>query len=102
LLHIGICCKSLASQVFKCSEDFEINGAHTSTRTCDWLWCHSWELMDHPPYSPDLEPVISTTLDPLRLTTHADVKQPVICLQALTPICFVLGWRPWWHDGTCA
>ena len=84
MLHIGVCCKSLAIQVFKCSEEFEINGANTYKHTCEWLWCHSWELMDHPPYSRILCPGISVSPDPLRSSWlasdfhHADIKQALI------------------------
>jgi hypothetical protein len=36
-LHIGVCCKSLASQVLKYSEKLQINGVHTAKHTCDWV-----------------------------------------------------------------
>jgi len=32
----------------------EIPGPHSDKKTCDWLWHYSWEVMDHPLYSPDL------------------------------------------------
>jgi len=41
LLHVGDCCKPLASQVhIQVSKDMETTGNHT----CAWLLCYSWRL----------------------------------------------------------
>jgi hypothetical protein len=36
-LHVGVCCKSLASKVLKWSEKLDIHGVHTTEHTCDWV-----------------------------------------------------------------
>jgi hypothetical protein len=28
-------------------------GPHTANRTCDWLRIYSWQVKDHPSYSPE-------------------------------------------------
>jgi len=41
LLHTGICCKSLVSQVLlKGSKEMVFTGPYTSNQTFDWLQCH--------------------------------------------------------------
>jgi hypothetical protein len=57
LLHVGVCCISLASQVLlKESREKEITGSHTTNRTYHWVERYRWEVMDEPPNNPDLSP----------------------------------------------
>jgi hypothetical protein len=45
-------------------------GTCNVTRTCDWLWCCSWEILDNHPSSPDLEPSRS---NPFKFTYNTSV-----------------------------
>jgi histone-lysine N-methyltransferase SETMAR len=64
---------------------------HTANRTCELLWRYNWEVLDHPPYSPDLAPSDFHLFGPLkkhlggrRLATDGEVQQDVMSwLQAL-------------------
>jgi hypothetical protein len=40
-------------------------GSCNATRTCDWLWCCTWEVLDNHPSSPDHEP---SRLNPFKFT----------------------------------
>jgi len=52
LLHVGVCCKSLASQKLLMGyEEQEITGPDTADQTSDWLWRYSWEVTDNCAYS---------------------------------------------------
>jgi hypothetical protein len=66
LLHVGVCCKLLFSQVLiKGSKEIKVTVPHIANRTCDWLGHYGWEVMDHPPYSFDVIPSDVHLLGPL-------------------------------------
>jgi hypothetical protein len=63
------------------------------------LWCYNWEVLDHPPYSPDLAPSdfylfgpLKKHLDGRRFATNSEVQQAVMSwFQALDTDFFYAG-----------
>jgi transposase len=58
---------------------------HTANPTYELLWRYNWEVLDHPPYSPDLAPSDFHLFGPLkkhlggrRFTTDSEVQQAVM------------------------
>jgi hypothetical protein len=65
---------------------------HMTNWTSNWVWCHGWEIMDHPPYSPDLMPI-----DLLQVPKWSKLSLGCTCLMK---IFSVLGYKLWYHSGT--
>ena len=66
LLHVGICCKSLALYVLlKGPKDMEIIGSWIANSTCDRLQRYGWEVTDRTLCSPDLAPSDFSLFGPL-------------------------------------
>jgi hypothetical protein len=70
--------------LFKEAKELEITGPHTVNRTCDWLRCCGWELMNHPTYGPNLAPsdvelygALEKRLAVKLFVTYVDVKQAI-------------------------
>jgi hypothetical protein len=63
------------------------------------LWCYNWEILDHPPYSPDLAPSDFHLFGPLkqhlggrRFATDGEVQEAIMSwLQALDTDFFYAG-----------
>jgi hypothetical protein len=57
----------------KDSKFVEITGPRIASWDWDWLQYYGWEVMDHPPYSPDL---VASDFHPFgRHTKHLDGQQ---------------------------
>jgi hypothetical protein len=74
----------------------EITGCYTASGICDLLHRDSWEIMDHPAYSPDLLPSVFDPLDHLRsirlakrFATDTDVKQAATSWLRTLSFCFL-------------
>jgi histone-lysine N-methyltransferase SETMAR len=71
----------------------------TANRTRELLWRYNWEVLDHPPYSPDLAPSDFHLFGPLKkqlggrqFATDGEVQQAVMSwLQALDTDFFYAG-----------
>jgi hypothetical protein len=57
-------------------------GPHSAIQICDWLWHCEWEVLNYPPYSPDLTPNDFHLSEPLKkhlvdkqFATDANVKK---------------------------
>jgi histone-lysine N-methyltransferase SETMAR len=76
-----------------------ITAGHTTNRTREFLWCYNWEVLDHPPYSPDLALSDFHLFGPLkkhlggrRFATDGEVQQAIMSwLQALDTDFFCAG-----------
>jgi len=100
--YISVCinCISLASQVIlKGSKQMAITWPHTANHTCNWLQCYVWEVMDHPPCSPDLAPchfhLFGPPKQPLAVkwfATDANVKEAVTSWLQTLDTSFFLYW----------
>jgi hypothetical protein len=92
----------------------EVYGANVMSRKHHWVWCtafdnvnhtrellrlYNWDVLDHPPYSPDLAPSDLYLFGPLnkhlgarRFATDGEVQQAVMSwLQALDTDFFYAG-----------
>jgi hypothetical protein len=76
-----------------------ITAGQTFKMSSEFLRCYNWEVLDHPPYSPDLAPSDFRLFGPLkrhlggrRFATNSEVQQVVMSwLQALDTDFFYAG-----------
>jgi hypothetical protein len=86
----------------------EITGPQTANQTCNWLQCYSWEVMDHPSYSPLLHMLIFHLFATIKkqlvgshFTADINVKETLISWVKILETNFfyakVPGPVPWWE-----
>jgi hypothetical protein len=93
----------------KRSKETGITQSHSANRTRDWLRNHSWDVTDHPPYSPDLAPSDFHLFGSLKKHLTSALQQTPTWSKLsptghrhLTPMSSTPGYKPWCHAGTDA
>ena len=93
---------------FQRSKQMEIPRPHSTTHMCDWLWYYDFEVMIHPPYSPDLTTSDFQLFEPYKkqlagkwFATDTNMKKmPHPGCKQLTPSSSMLGYKPWDQNWT--
>jgi hypothetical protein len=73
--NVSVAYRLPARSSLKWSKEMEITGPHAASWTCDWPRRYSCEVMDRPPYRPDLAPRDFHLLGPLRSTWPGNTWQ---------------------------